>query len=71
MDGWEFCRQLEQPNVPAAVSEVPIAVFTGVEIDTVGDLPPRRHDAGFLQKPVDPAKLLELARRYCLAYNDM
>jgi CheY-like chemotaxis protein len=69
MDGWEFCRRLEEPDVPPGVSDVPIAVFTGVEIDTVGDLPPRRHDAGFLQKPVDPKQLLDLARRYCLAYN--
>src|SRR5690242_17682160 len=36
MDGWEFCRRLEEPDVPPGVSDVPIAVFTGVEIDTVG-----------------------------------
>ena len=66
MDGWEFCRELEERrDVAEEAREVPIAVFTGVEIDTVGDLPDRRHDAGFIQKPVDPAKLIALAKRYC------
>src|SRR5258706_11831557 len=67
MNGWEFCRELERV---AGLSEeargVPIAVFTGVEIDTVGQLPDRRHDAGFIQKPVDTQKLIDLAKRYCL-----
>jgi CheY-like chemotaxis protein len=66
MDGWEFCRELEERNdVADEAREVPIAVFTGVEIDTVGELPDRRHDAGFIQKPVDPEKLIALAKRYC------
>jgi len=68
MDGWEFCRALDgSSGLPDEAREVPIAVFTGFEIDTVGELPDRRHDAGFIQKPVDPMKLVELARRYCQA----
>ena len=67
MDGWEFCRELEQDEELLESSrEVPIAVFTGIEIDTVGELPDRRHDAGYIQKPIDPQKLVDLARRYCV-----
>jgi len=65
MDGWEFCRVLEESAELADLAEIPIAVFTGVDIDTVSELPDRRSDAGFIQKPVSVEKLLELARRYC------
>jgi CheY-like chemotaxis protein len=64
MDGWEFCRALEESDL-SDLADVPIAVFTGVDIDTVSELPDRRYDAGFIQKPVEVTKLLELARRYC------
>ena len=40
-------------------------LLTGLDIDTVGELPDRRSDAGFLQKPIDPDRLLSLARLYC------
>jgi CheY-like chemotaxis protein len=67
MDGWEFCRELESAEgLSEQARGVPIAVFTGFEIDTVGQLPNRRHDAGFIQKPVDVEKLIELVKRYCL-----
>jgi CheY-like chemotaxis protein len=62
MNGWEFCRAIEER---AEVREVPIAVLTGLDIETVGELPDRRSDAGFLQKPIDPDRLLSLARLYC------
>jgi len=66
MDGWEFCRVLEESSELAELAEIPIAVFTGVDIDTVSELPDRRCDAGFIQKPVATDKLLELARRFCV-----
>lgn len=62
MDGWEFCRLIEDSP---ALSELPIAVFTGVDIQTVRELPDRRHDAGFIQKPVQTRELLAIAERYC------
>jgi putative two-component system response regulator len=62
MDGWQFCKALETRE---EAREVPIAVVTGLKIATVGELPDRRCDAGFLQKPIDPDALVTLARRYC------
>ena len=59
MNGWALVRRIEE--LPA-FSALPILVMSGIAAP--GFAPPRRNDAGFLKKPLDPAELLRLARRW-------
>ncbi|HMA29663.1 MAG TPA: response regulator [Thermoanaerobaculia bacterium] len=59
MNGWSFVRRIEeQPGL----ASLPIVVMSGIA--TPGFAPPRRNDAGFLRKPLVPAELLRVTRRY-------
>jgi cyclic beta-1,2-glucan synthetase len=59
MNGWAFVRKVEE--LPA-FSALPILVMSGIA--AAGFAPPRKNDAGFLKKPLEPAELLSAARRY-------
>jgi cyclic beta-1,2-glucan synthetase len=59
MNGWAFVRRLEE--LPA-FSTLPIIVMSGIAAP--GFAPPRKNDAGFLRKPLEPAELLRVARRW-------
>jgi CheY-like chemotaxis protein len=62
MDGWEFCRRVQEDP---ALKNVPIAILSGAEITNSGALPQRGTDAGFLGKPVDLTRLLDILRAHC------
>jgi CheY-like chemotaxis protein len=59
MNGWAFVRRLEE--LPA-FSTLPIIVMSGIAAP--GFAPPRKNDAGFLRKPLEPAELLRVARHW-------
>ncbi len=59
MNGWAFVRRVEE--LPA-FSALPILVMSGIAAP--GFAPPRKNDAGFLKKPLEPAELLRVARRW-------
>lgn len=57
MDGWSFrTEQLRDPRLAA----VPVVVLTGG-----AGVPPPVAIAGYLRKPVDRERLLEMVRRFC------
>ena len=58
MNGWAFVRRVEE--LPG-LGSLPILVMSGIAAP--GFAPPRRNDAGFLKKPLEPAELLNAARR--------
>ena len=60
MDGWEFCRILEENPT---LAEIPIAIVSALREPR--RLPERKRDAGLFQKPVDLDVLLGTARSYC------
>jgi two-component system alkaline phosphatase synthesis response regulator PhoP len=62
MDGWELCREIQKDE---ALRHVPIAVLTGIAVETWRDLPARANDAGYLDKPVRVDALLDLIASYC------
>jgi cyclic beta-1,2-glucan synthetase len=58
MNGWSLVRELEgRPEL----SGVPVAVMSGIA--AAGFSPPRRNDAGFLRKPIDPDELIRTVAR--------
>ena len=59
MNGWSFVRRIEEQPTLASL---PIVVMSGIAAP--GFAPPRRNDAGFLRKPLVPAELLRVTRRY-------
>ncbi|MEO8054248.1 MAG: response regulator [Acidobacteriota bacterium] len=59
MNGWALVRRIE--DLPA-FSALPILVMSGIAAP--GFAPPRRIDAGFLKKPLEPAELLAAVRRW-------
>jgi cyclic beta-1,2-glucan synthetase len=59
MNGWALVRRIEEQP---ALSTLPIAVMSGIAAP--GFAPPRRKDAGFLRKPLDPDELLRVTRRW-------
>jgi cyclic beta-1,2-glucan synthetase len=59
MNGWAFVRRIEE--LPA-FSTLPILVMSGIAAP--GFAPPRKNDAGFLKKPLEPAELLSAVRRW-------
>ena len=60
MDGWEFCRVLQENPT---LAEIPIAIVSALREPR--RLPERKRDAGLFQKPVDLDILLGTARSYC------
>ena len=60
MDGWEFCRVLQESPT---LAEIPIAIVSALREPR--RLPERKRDAGLFQKPVDLDILLGTARSYC------
>jgi CheY-like chemotaxis protein len=60
MDGWEFFREIEQDG---ELSQVPIGIITGAGVPQ--SIPTRKHDAGFLKKPVDIRRLMQMVRSHC------
>jgi DNA-binding response OmpR family regulator len=61
MDGWEFCATLGRDP---ELAELPVAILSALAAPA-HELPPRRHDAGTLVKPVDFDALLAKVRAYC------
>ncbi len=59
MDGWEFCRRVESD---ATLETLPIAV---VSVEALANHPRRREDAGYLRKPIDADRLVEILHRRC------
>jgi CheY-like chemotaxis protein len=59
MNGWALVRRIEE--LPA-FSALPILVMSGIAAP--GFAPPRKNDAGFLKKPLEPAELLSAVRRW-------
>lgn len=59
MNGWSFVRRIEEQP---ALASLPIVVMSGIAAP--GFAPPRHNDAGFLRKPLVPAELLRVTRRY-------
>ncbi|HSB62789.1 MAG TPA: response regulator [Thermoanaerobaculia bacterium] len=59
MNGWSLVRRIEEQP---ALASLPIVVMSGIAAP--GFAPPRRNDAGFLRKPLAPAEVLRVTRRY-------
>lgn len=59
MNGWAFVRRLEELPAFAAL---PILVMSGIAAP--GFAPPRKNDAGFLKKPLEPSELLRVTRHW-------
>jgi len=60
LDGWGFLREIEQQP---ELARVPIVFASGTGLPQ--SVPTRKHDAGFLKKPIDVQRLLRLVREHC------
>ena len=59
VDGWEFCRRVADDEELRAL---PIAV---VSVEDPKSHPTRREDAGYVRKPIDVERLVEILRARC------